>query len=161
MEIRKFTPEDTQQVLEICREVRNYHIDMLGGYYRPLDDVAEAQTFLVSLSNKDVIALVADEDGVIEGYLLADVKVQPHLRAPKVAHISNFGVRADVRHQGIGKKLMDAFFDLCRQEKVDEVKLGVCSNNQSACRFYEKYGFEEYERRMHVRLNRADPIKNT
>jgi len=31
--VRKFKKEDLSQVLELCREVRQYHIDILGGYF--------------------------------------------------------------------------------------------------------------------------------
>jgi formate C-acetyltransferase len=33
MIIRKFVKEDLSQILELCREVRQHHIDILDGYF--------------------------------------------------------------------------------------------------------------------------------
>ena len=41
MEIRKFVENDINQVLEICRKARNYHIEILHGYFKEQDDNEE------------------------------------------------------------------------------------------------------------------------
>ena len=41
MTIRKFAEKDLPQVLKLCREVRQYHIDILGGYFTEQDDEFE------------------------------------------------------------------------------------------------------------------------
>ena len=38
MIVRKFKKEDLAQVLELCREVRQHHIDILNGYFTQQDD---------------------------------------------------------------------------------------------------------------------------
>ena len=154
MLIRKFVKDDIKQVLEICREVRDHHIAILNGYFKEQDDDVEKMFFLNSLENENIVALVAEEQGVIAGYLLAEKREAPHLVETKVAHISNFGVKKDMRNQGIGRRLMDAFYTICQQYHIDEIKLGVFCKNEQACKFYQKYGFEEYERRMHIRVQK-------
>ena len=152
MEIRKFIRDDIAEVLDICREVRDYHIDILGGYFKPQDDGLEQTFFLNSLDDSNIIALVAEENGTILGYLLAEKKDSPHLLRSRIVHISNFGVRKGSQGQGIGHSLMDALYDICRQDKIEEIRLGVYNNNKSAYRFYKDYGFEEFEQRMHIKL---------
>ncbi len=152
MEIRKFKKTDLAQVLELCREVRQHHIDVLNGYFTPQDDAAEQKGFLASLDNENYIALVAVEGENICGYLLADITKAPYLVAQKVAHIGNFGVAKSQRRRGIGKMLMDNFMDICRAKKIDEVRLGVFNKNTGAYKFYEQYGFEPFEQRMQIML---------
>ena len=59
MMIRKFIKEDLSQVLELCREVRQHHIDILDGYFTEQNDEFEQLGFLQSLENENTIAYVA------------------------------------------------------------------------------------------------------
>ena len=92
MKIRKFERADLPQVLELCREVRQYHTDILGGYFAEQDDEFEQSGFLATLEDDRMTALVAEEGEEINGYLLAEKKYSPYLREPNVVHISNIGV---------------------------------------------------------------------
>lgn len=117
MKIRKFERADLPQVLELCREVRQYHTDILGGYFAEQDDAFEQSGFLATLEDDRMTALVAEEGEEINGYLLAEKKYSPYLREPNVVHISNIGVKKGLRGKGIGKKLMDALLR-CVKQKV-------------------------------------------
>ena len=93
LKIRKFERADLPQVLELCREVRQYHTDILGGYFAEQDDAFEQSGFLATLEDDRMTALVAEEGEEINGYLLAEKKYSPYLREPNVVHISNIGVK--------------------------------------------------------------------
>ncbi len=146
--IRKFEKKDLTQVLELCREVRQHHIDILNGYFTELNDTFEQMAFLESLESDNIIAFVAAENDNIIGYLLGEFKEAPYLVNPKVALVSNFGVSQNNRHKGIGRKLMDAFYKLCKENNIDEIRLGVYNQNTGAYRFYENYGFKPLEQKM-------------
>ncbi|MBQ7304196.1 MAG: GNAT family N-acetyltransferase [Alphaproteobacteria bacterium] len=148
MEIRNFKKEDITQVLEICREVREHHINLLNGYFTPQNDTFEQSGFLASLDGTNYVALVAAQNDKIIGSLLAEKKIAPHLVHSKIAHICNFGVKANNRKTGVGKKLMDKFFELCKQDGIEEIYLGVYNDNTIAYNFYEKYGFKPIEQKM-------------
>lgn len=154
MKIRKFVKNDLEQVLNLCSEVRNHHIEILDGYFTEQDDNLEQQGFLNSIDNSNIIALVAEHTDGIKGYLLAEKKFFPYLVDSNVAHISNFGVAKEKRGNGIGKMLMNAFYELCQQEGIDEIRLGVFNKNIGAYKFYEKYGFEPFEQRMKLKLKK-------
>ncbi|MBP5214952.1 MAG: GNAT family N-acetyltransferase [Alphaproteobacteria bacterium] len=157
MKIRKFIPEDLPQVLEICREVRDYHIEILNGYFKPQDDNSEKIPFLKSLEDEKYIALVAEENGAVIGYLSAEKREAPYLVESRLAHIANFGVKKAFQSRGVGRKLMDTFYGICQQAGIDEIRLGVFNKNKQAYRFYQKYGFEEFEQRMHVKVKKITP----
>jgi hypothetical protein len=69
MEIRKFIKEDLPQVLELCRGVREHHINVLNGYFTEQDDEFEQLAFLQSLNDDKMIALVAAEGKEVYGYI--------------------------------------------------------------------------------------------
>lgn len=154
MEIRKFIKEDTAQVLELCREVRCHHRNFLGGYFTEQNDEAEKYGFMQSLESDKILAFVAEEKNEIQGYLLAEKKFSSYLENPNVVHVSNFGVKANLRGKGIGKKLMDFLYEFCKNENIDEIRLGVFNKNTGAYKFYEKYGFEPFEQRMNIMVKK-------
>jgi len=154
MIIRHFSEQDLPQVLQLLREIRQYHIDILDGYFAEQNDELERAGLLQSLSDDKIIALVAEEDNKICGYLLAEQKFSYHLQAPNIVHVSNFGVGQNMRSKGIGKKLMDTLLDLCQTRGIDEIRLGVFNKNIAAYKFYETYGFQPFEQRMHFLIKK-------
>ena len=152
MEIRTFKSADLPQVMALCREIRQHHIDLLDGYFTPQNDTEEQKPFLASLDNENYIVLVAADDKNIYGYLQAEIKYAPYLVASRVAHIGNFGVTKSKRHQGIGKMLMDSSMEICRSKEIDEVRMGVFNKNVGSHKFYEQYGFKPFEQRMQIML---------
>ena len=154
MVIRKFIKEDLPQVLDLCREVRQHHRDILGGYFTEQDDEFEQLDFLQSLEDDKMIALVAADCNKVYGYLLAKRKFAPYLVKNNVVHISNLGVKQEKRSQGIGKKLMDALLEMCREWNTDEIKLEVFNKNVGAYKFYERYGFEPLKQQVTLKMKK-------
>lgn len=160
MNIRRFRKADLIKVLDLCREVRDYHNQISDNYFKEQDDEYEQTDFLASLTDDNTIALVAENDGNIVGYLLADEKEVAYLRAPKLMHICNFGVSKAYRNQGIGHLLMDEIVKIAKDRQVDEIKLGVFINNSPACHLYEQYGFKAVEQRMSLKFKEHNHLKD-
>lgn len=64
-------------------------------------------------------------------------------RFPSHLHMN---IRFEYRDQGIGSRLIQAFFAYLREKNVYGVHLGVFSVNEEAIKFYKKYGFYEFSR---------------
>lgn len=154
MVIRKFIKEDLPQVLELCREVRWHHMDILGGYFTEQDDEFEQLDFLQSLEDDKTIALVAAEGNDVYGYLLAKRKIAPYLVKENVVHIDNLGVKQEKRGQGIGKQLMDTILQMCHEWGTDEIKLEVFNKNVGAYKFYERYGFVPLKQQVALQMKK-------
>ena len=45
--------------------------------------------------------------------------------------------------QGIGRKLIQTFFDIAKADGYQKVLIHVLSSNEKACTFYEKLGFKQ------------------
>ena len=152
MLIRKLKQGDIPQVLKICSDVHRYHEKILNGYFKPQNDDFERSAFLESLTDQQTIALVAESENKVLGYLLATITDVVYLIDSKVANISNFGVSQNHRRQKIGSHLMDAFLQICKERQVDSIQLGVYVQNKTACLFYEKYGFTPLSQRMTLKI---------
>lgn len=153
MEIRKFREADLPQVLQLCNEVREHHRRILNGYFIKQNDDFEKTGFLESLeANGKMLALLAVEENLIKGLLLAEIKHSPHLEKPEIGFVHNFVVGENFRGQGIGRKLMQAFMADCRNRGIQEVKLGVFNANRGAYKFYEDFGFVPQEQKMSLML---------
>lgn len=50
--VQKFEKKDLKQVLELCREVRQHHIDLLNGYFTKQNDDCKQIGFLTSLKGR-------------------------------------------------------------------------------------------------------------
>lgn len=82
---------------------------------------------------------------LVAGQVVGDI----HLRRsdnPRMAHSAGFGlsVHPDFWGQGVGSRLMEAMLDLADQWlNLRRVWLEVYTDNPTAIRLYEKYGFEK------------------
>lgn len=152
IQIRKFQEEDIGQVLVLCDEIREYHRDILDGYFLPQDDKMEKSILLDSMNNENMIFLVAIEDEIIKALLLAEKRTAIWLENPKIVNIVNFGVLQESKGKGIAKLLMNFFYEECKKENIQEIKLGVFNKNKIAMKFYEDFGFEAQEQRMSLKV---------
>lgn len=152
VEIKKLQEQHVPQVLNLCREIREYHRKILDGYFIIQDDELERNQLLNFIKIENSIALIAVDRDKIVGLLLAEQKISPWLENPKTAHISNFGVCEKYRGNGIGKSLMNFFYNVCEENGIKEIKLGVFNKNEKAYRFYHEYGFEPQEQRMSLKV---------
>ncbi len=148
--IRKFEKQDLRQVLKICRFIRDYHIDVLGGYFNKQNDKFEQLPFLESLENDKILALVAEENNKIVGLILAVDRIAPHLTSQRIVAVENICVIETMQKSGIGKMLMDEIYNYCKIHGIKEIKLGVFNDNKKAYDFYTKYGFNPLEQRMNL-----------
>ncbi len=110
--------------------------------------------FIILATPAPISHRTAEENGAVYGYLLAEKKYSPYLEGANVVHISNLGVKKELRGRSIGKQLMNTLFEMCKAEDIDEIRLGVYNKNVGAYRFYEQYGFEPFEQRMYLKMKK-------
>lgn len=154
MKIRLLEDKDIPQVLEICREMREHHRRILGGYFKPIDEDYERSSLAKALDDENSSIYVAEtEDGKIAGMVQAAFEVRPYLEQESFCHIGGLGVLPGYRWRGIAKALMDRVFEACRARKITEVTLGVFNRNTGAYKFYEDLGFLPLEQKMKLDLD--------
>ncbi|MFA6219253.1 MAG: GNAT family N-acetyltransferase [Erythrobacter sp.] len=80
-----------------------------------------------------------EDGGVAAGFVLAR-------RAPGEEELLLIGVRPEARRRGVGRRLLEFFFDTARSNGADSVFLEMRSNNPAAS-LYRACGFEPIGRR--------------
>jgi ribosomal protein S18 acetylase RimI-like enzyme len=98
--------------------------------------------------------LVADQGGVLLGYLL--VEVQPGddtwQMGERVAEVQTLVVTRTSRSTRVGTALMDAAEKELARRGVTGMRVGVVSTNEDAVRFYRRRGFDPYLLELYKRI---------
>lgn len=79
---------------------------------------------------------VFERDDYVDGYGIMSI-------AAGEAHILNLCVRPEVRHHGLGRKILNYLVDLARRHDADTVLLEVRPSNRAAVSLYHQSGFNE------------------
>lgn len=154
MTIRKPTIADKQTVLSLLDEFRADCIEQLTGQPGESDTArnggSKIYEALLSRTDYGIFLLANDSSeivGIITGYLC------PMLRSGEMrAEVEEFFVQKAHRGNGNAKMLMNAFFDWCKENKVQKVNLESDNQLKPAHKFYEKYGFETKAQRFVKKL---------
>ena len=87
------------------------------------------------------VALVAEEDGEVVGYVNANFRPQLHHLAP-VGTIDELVVDEAARGRGIGQRLVEAVLEEGRRRGADVVEVTTHERRERARAFYRRCGFE-------------------
>lgn len=90
--------------------------------------------FLGELLCDDSVALVAEEDGAVAGYLMASDQAG-------VWHVLNVCVRPESRSRGVAARLLRELFARTEGRAGRGYTLEVRTSNAAAIRLYERMGF--------------------
>lgn len=113
----------------------------------PLSDKVDIVEYAGKLMEKaDLVARIEENSirGLVAGYTKNIID--------NSAYITLVGVQDKFRGQGIGKQLVNAFIELCRQKKIQSINLYTHQTNASAIKMYEALGFEIYEMKNEARI---------
>lgn len=95
------------------------------------------------------LALIADEDGAVGGFLIARCDLDEW-------ELENIVVAPDRRHGGIGGQLVGALLHQATESGATSVLLEVRESNQPARQLYKKFGFLEAGRRPNYYASPAE-----
>ena len=107
-----------------------------------LDDQSSAhQQVLAWLETPETTMLVAQSEWGVLGVAVLVTRLVPTEGGGlhKVVEVDNLVVRADLRRQRIGRRLLAAAVEWARQRRAIQVEAVV--GEQAARRFYESFGF--------------------
>ena len=88
----------------------------------------------------DRVSLVAEQEGVLQGFLVARISGEE-------CELENIVVAEDSRRLGLGSKLIRALITDVRYQKANRIFLEVRESNMTARCFYETCGFSIAGRR--------------
>lgn len=87
------------------------------------------------------------------GYIAGSVdNLTSGYKEGKIGHLDSIIITEKHRHHGLGKILLDSFFDWLKEQGIQICQLHVKSKNTEAVDYYEKMGFEVDNLRMWKRI---------
>jgi ribosomal protein S18 acetylase RimI-like enzyme len=89
-----------------------------------------------------------EDEAVGYARLYEGTELPPAIAGGEVIEISRLYAGQQVIGKGVGKALMQACIDLGRQKGKEWIWLGVWEHNHRAIAFYEKMGFEIFDRHI-------------
>lgn len=161
MEIREATAGDGDRIRDIAKQsFRASYAISPRDIETIIEEKFEPEQFTERITEDDRVALVAEEDdellGFVEGYVVNDEE----------AEISWLHISPPHRGNGAGSQLFEQVLADLRERTVEDVYAAVLAQNQEGGEFFERFGFEsadettrEYgERTVHVEIYREGPI---
>jgi len=149
IDIRRATSDDAKSLTDLSYTTFWYAFahypknapDDLAHYMRQAFSVEQIAD---ELNDPRAVFLVAEIEGELAGYakLVCD-HIEPGISGEKPIELNRLYSQQKFLGQGVGQTLMDACFDLARENGFDTIWLGVWEYNPRAQRFYEKNGFRE------------------
>ena len=91
------------------------------------------------------IVLVACIDNKIVGYLAGTLNSQNSYNNNIQAELDNMCILNEYRKLGIGSRLLAEFKRICKEHKINEIKVVASFKNVNAIDFYKNNGFSESE----------------
>ncbi|HKQ72553.1 MAG TPA: GNAT family N-acetyltransferase [Blastocatellia bacterium] len=136
--------------------------EQFADYLRSLGDTTDfklnAQTYLRDGfgTNPAFSGLVAEQDGIIVGYLLYHFGYDTD-NAARILHVVDLYVNENARREGVGKALMSAAARLSRDAGAMDLFWSVYVHNKMAASFYESLG-ARYARDLLFMTIRSDAL---
>ena len=146
--IRKATSDDFEVVARLNRQVQAQHAEAYPGLFRPASpDTLMRSAFDELLTAPEMTTLVADEGGVVVGYLTAEAVERPdtpYRFGQHVLCLHQICVDRSARRKGRGRALLAAALDLADGLGITRVELDTWASNTDARSFFESVGFRAH-----------------
>jgi GNAT superfamily N-acetyltransferase len=161
--IREFEQRDTGAVTEFLARLQDHvaSLDQLKQYfpYQTFNRDAYFAMQLKTVQEKSGKIFVAEADGspvgVAVGWLKdANGSDQVECQARRIFYINDLFVEPARRSDGVGASLLGKMEDYAHGCHVDHIALSCMAANESARRFYQREGYEEYSVRLVKNLAR-------
>lgn len=91
--------------------------------------------------HRPALNFVAEQDGQVVGFLLGGIR-QARRMVPLAGWIDIMGVHPDYRRKGIGRGLVEAFNDECKQSSTS-ISVAIKKNDKPLKKFFGALGFKE------------------
>jgi GNAT superfamily N-acetyltransferase len=129
----------------VIRRARESDARAVTALLAQLDYTFEAESVAPALAGVVAdpahVALVAEEDGEVVGFVNANFRPQLHHLAP-VGTIDELVVESDRRGGRIGEGLVEAVLEEARRRGADVVEVTTHNRRERARDFYRRCGFE-------------------
>jgi N-acetylglutamate synthase-like GNAT family acetyltransferase len=127
--IREMSEEDVEGILEIERQTKEQYRSVT---YAPVPDSC--------IGGEVDNSIVVEDNGRIIGFVLARTVRSP-VELKDVAWIELIGILPEYQRRGIGKRMVEAWKERCRQKGINKVHIMINWRDWWMQSFFESRGF--------------------
>lgn len=143
--IRRATPSDVPVLGKLAASLVRAHHEFDPQRFLPESPETASRygSFIgTQLEDADVAVLVAEQSGVVIGYVYTAVEGYDYmsLRGP-AGVLHDIVVDPDHRNKGVGRMLLDAALAFLKSRRAPRAVLSTAAHNESAQRLFEQAGF--------------------
>lgn len=142
IKFREAKKEDVPELIKLVERLKrlNEEFDPL---FKVRDDISvQSKKYLeTAVGRDDRFILLAESNGKIYGLLKAELRESMFYEPRKEGAIIEFYLMPELRHGGIGKKMLDEAIARLKKRGVKLVTAEFPTNNKIAIEFYTKQGF--------------------
>jgi ribosomal protein S18 acetylase RimI-like enzyme len=146
LKIRKATLADLPAVVELWKELMDFHSNLDSFFSRSLDGHESFRSWIEKELESDSAELfVAEFSGEVLGYIKIEISNYPPVfELKKFGVISDAAVAMEYRRNGIGEALFQHAMKWFKEKDIKRVELRVANVNNVALGFWKKMGFAPY-----------------
>ena len=156
MEIRKATNADIGLLSKLNVPVQALHAKGEPGYFKmPAGDDFAVPFWEMIFEHTNNHVWIVEEDGEAAGYIFARVghrEENPFMHASDYLYIDQIAVQPEQQGKGYGGVLMAAVLNFAEEQMLDFIALDTWAFNREAHGFFEAQGYQEYNKRMWIKL---------
>lgn len=153
--IRKFDKKDLERVAELQNEFILTHTKFDSILYEPKENFSSIwkDYAIKCIDNKTKYFIVAEKEGIIVGYAIVTISERaPVYKISKIGILDAITVDSNYRKLGIGTKLLESCLEWFKENKLNYVEAFIDSKNIESIKLNEKLGFEEYQKRILLKI---------
>ncbi len=154
LDIRKVLTNEVELLQQISKQtfMETYSTgNTVKNMNRYLEEEFSIENLASELNDENAAFYFARYDSKIVGYLKVNFgDSQTELHDKNTLEIQRIYVSKKFQGSGIGKSLYKKAIKIAQEKEVEFVWLGVWEENPKAIRFYEKVGFEAFDKHIFV-----------
>lgn len=144
MKIRVASKTDIQSIVNIWKEMMNFHIER-DHYFEIAEDGPERfREFIeANLASNNYRILVSEYDGKVIGYCLAKKNIYPPVfKIKDYGEITDLSIIKEFRRKGLGEALLNEILTWYSNQGIKRIECRVARSNEVSTNFWRKMGFK-------------------
>ena len=118
-------------------EIYNTLVEVSSAYNPPLtESIEDLYKYAIKLSESAEFYIAKGK------IILGCIAFYCNDTTEKVGYITQIGIKTEAQSLGIGKKLINIAYSICKEKEMKTIMLEVRKSNDKAIEFYRKQGFE-------------------
>lgn len=113
-------------------------------YLESMFNLRQLRSELKNVNSEFYFLVQSDE---VTGYLKVNIgNAQTEQQSKNALEIERIYVKSEFKRKGFGKALIDKALEVAKNQRVENIWLGVWEKNTYAIAFYKKVGFMEFDK---------------